>query len=150
MRRATGVGWVVAAALAAAGAVAAHHRFPWVPPPYVVAVVLLPYLIWRSARWRGAGWARRGVAAFGATLALVALCPLPWLQAATDDPPGNAWRLDGRLTINGAEIDPPGEWYWLTVGRPPLVGELVLEWLRGGDDEAPRDMTGGRRTQRPS
>jgi hypothetical protein len=72
------------------------------------------------------------------------------LQAATDDPPGNAWRLDGRLTIDGVEVDPPGEWYWLTVGRPPLVGELVLGWLGGTEEDGVTDMTAGRRAQRPS
>jgi PDZ domain-containing secreted protein len=149
MARARGVGWAVAAALATVAATAVRRRFPWVPPLYVAAVVLLPYGGWRAWRWRGAGWVRRAIGVAVAGLALVALCPVPWMRAATGDPPGSAWRLDGRLTIDGATVDPPGAWYWLTVGRPPLVGELVLAWLRGADEE-PTDMAGGRRAQRPS
>src|SRR5687768_16126949 len=106
MARARCVGWVVAFALATVAAAAVRRRFPWVPALYVAAVVLLPYAGWRALRWRGAGSLRRGLGATAAVLALVALCPVPWLQAATDDPPGNAWRLDGRLTIDGVEVDP--------------------------------------------
>ena len=144
------MGWVVAGALATVAAAAVRRRFPWVPPLYVATLVLLPYVGWRAWRWRGAGRVRRALGATAVVLALVALCPVPWLQAATADPPGNAWRLDGRLSIDGVEVDPPGAWYWLTVGRPPLVAELVAGWLGGADDGEPTNMTDGRRAQRPS
>ena len=145
------MGWVVAAALATVAAAAVAAALP-------LGAAARTSSRWCSCRtWAGgpcAGAAPDGsAAAVGATvaaLALVALCPVPWLQAATADPPGNAWRLDGRLTIDGVEVDPPGAWYWLTVGRPPLVAELVLGWLRGSDEDEPADMTGGRRAQRPS
>lgn len=38
-----------------------------------------------------------------------------------------AWQLDGRLEVNGEVLDPPGEWTWVTAGRPPLVVEVLLD-----------------------
>jgi hypothetical protein len=130
-------------------AVAAHRRFPWIPPPYLVALLVLPVAAWRAARWRTARGAVRWVAAGSAALAFVALLPVPWMVADLDHPPGNAWRLDGRLTVNGTTLDPPGSWYWLTVGRPPIVAEIVRGWLPGGDG-TPTNMIGGRRVMRPA
>lgn len=75
-------------------------------------------------------------------LALVAALPLPWLVSRTENPPGMAWRLDGRLRINGETIDPPGVWYGLTAGRPPLVAEVVWSWF-DPDTLGPRDMRTG-------
>jgi hypothetical protein len=40
---------------------------------------------------------------------------------------GMAWQLDGRLEVNGALLDPPGDWTWVTAGRPPLVAELLFQ-----------------------
>jgi hypothetical protein len=64
---------------------------------------------------------------------VVLLLPVPWLHMVSDSPPGTAWRLDGRLYVDGHTIDPPGEWSWLTVGRPPLVAEVL--WTRLTEDE---------------
>jgi hypothetical protein len=44
-------------------------------------------------------------------IVFVALLPVPWLVARTPNPPGMAWRVDGRLQLNGETIDPPGAWY---------------------------------------
>lgn len=75
-------------------------------------------------------------------VALVAALPLPWLVSRTENPPGMAWRLDGRLRINGETIDPPGVWYGLTAGRPPLVAEVVWGWFHP-DARGPRDLRSG-------
>jgi hypothetical protein len=71
-----------------------------------------------------------------------ALLPVPWLMARTPNPPGIAWRLDGRFEFNGETIDPPGTWYALSAGRPPVVAEVVHSWLHP-DIPPPRDMTRG-------
>ena len=86
--------------------------------------------------------------AFGLSLLLLlALCPVPWLTADLADPPGTAWRLDGSLTIEGRRIDPPGAWFWLTVGRPPLLAEVVAGWVTG--DEQLHNLAVGSRASRP-
>jgi hypothetical protein len=133
--------WRAARACALAGAVLVWTRVrqqvPWVPLPYLASVFVLPVVGWRIVRWRtGPGLLRWS--ALGAVIAsLGALAPVPWMTANLQNPPGTAWRLDGRLTIEGEIVDPPGSWYWLTVGRPPLVAELVYSWLfdgHGADD----------------
>jgi hypothetical protein len=146
-------------AIAAVGALLVHRRFPWVPPLYLGVLIALPAAGWRVARWRVARWrvARwrgadrrvRWPLLILVTASFVALWPVPWMQADLDDPPGSAWRLDGRLVINGATVDPPGTWYWLTVGRPPLVAEVVRSWF-GDRSDAPTNMLGGRRALRPA
>ena len=73
---------------------------------------------------------------------IVAVLPVPWLHVIGDDPPGWAWRLDGRLVVDGHVMDPAGRWSWLTVGRPPLVYETVADALFGTDVPA-RDMRVG-------
>jgi Lon protease (S16) C-terminal proteolytic domain len=78
----------------------------------------------------------------GISLVFVALLPVPWLVARTPNPPGMAWRLDGRLQFDGETIDPPGMWIGLTAGRPPVVAEVVRSWLDPATDR-PRDMRGG-------
>lgn len=75
-------------------------------------------------------------------LAVVAVLPVPWLQATTPNPPGIAWRLDGRFLYNGEAIDPSGTWYALSAGRPPIVAEVVLSWI-DKDVPPPRNMTQG-------
>lgn len=80
---------------------------------------------------------------------LVLLLPVPWLHVVGDDPPGTAWRLDGRLEIGGRLIDPPGRWSWLTVGRPQLVVELLRDRLSGRPPTAV-DLRGGPVIRRPA
>lgn len=77
------------------------------------------------------------------------LLPVPWLHVVSEDPPGTAWRLDGRLHINGRSVDPPGRWSWLAVGRPPLVGELLRDRLLGVDTDA-TDLRTGPIARRPA
>jgi hypothetical protein len=132
--------------LAAVGAVLLHHRFPWVPPWYLAAWIVVPVGAWLIARRK---WRLRWTAPVLAVLVLGALLPVPWMTARLDQPPGNAWRLDGRVEINGKSVNPAGEWYWLTVGRPPIVAEVVRGWFTGRR-EAPKSMTGARLAQRPA
>jgi hypothetical protein len=136
-------------ALAVVGALVIHRRFTWIPLPYLLALIALPVVGWRLARWPAAPRPVRWTGPVMASLALVALCPVPWMRAQLDSPPGSAWRLDGRLVINGTTVDPPGKWYWLTAGRPPIVAELVRGWFGDGDD-APTSMRDGRRALRPA
>lgn len=82
-------------------------------------------------------------------LLIVAIVPVPWMHVVDDDPPGNVWRLDGRLMIEGEVIDPPGRWSWLTVGRPPVLAEVARGWLSGGDVSA-RDMRDAPLSSRPN
>ena len=149
MRRAGRLSVSVLVALAAFGAIIIHRRLPWVPLAYLLALIVLPLAGWRIARLRTAPRPLRWSLSTVAALSVVALCPVPWLKADLDHPPGSAWQLDGRLEINGMRIDPPGTWYWLTVGRPPIVAELVKGWLFD-DTGAPVSMRQGRLTQRPA
>ena len=80
--------------------------------------------------------------ALAGCLVLLAALPVPWLVARTPNPPGMAWRLDGRPQLDGETIDPPGVWIGLTAGRPPLVAEVVWSWL-DPDIDSPRDMRDG-------
>jgi hypothetical protein len=145
VRRAAGF---VLVAGAVSGAWVLHRRLPWTPLPYLGAVVATPVAGWRVARTGAVRWPWRAGGVLLAVAAFVALLPVPWLKADLADPPGSAWRLDGRLTIDGESIDPPGSWYWLTVGRPPIVAEVAWSWL--ADEPAPATMIGGRRAQRPN
>jgi Lon protease (S16) C-terminal proteolytic domain len=137
------------AVLAVVGALVIHRRFPWIPLPYLLALILLPIGGWRLARWHTAPTAVRWAGPAVASLTFVALCPVPWMRAQLDNPPGSAWRLDGRLVINGTTADPPGTWYWLTAGRPPIVAEVVGGWF-GDRDHAPTSMRDGRQALRPA
>ena len=76
----------------------------------------------------------------GALIVLVAaalLLPLPWRTVAPASAPGTAWRLDGRLEVDGAVLDPPGATLWLAAGRPPLLVERLAERLGRGDPTRP-------------
>ncbi len=84
----------------------------------------------RSVRAR---WWIAGVALVGLLL------PVPWLHQTGEDPIGWVWRLDGRLVVQGNVIDPPGRWSWLTVGRPPVVFEVLRDRVVE-PPRAPRDM----------
>lgn len=137
-------------AVAFAGALLVHRRFVWVPVPYLMALVALPAVGWRPVAWSAGPRTVRWAAPAAAALAFVALLPVPWMTANVDDPPGTAWRLDGRVSINGDRLDPPGTWYWLTVGRPPIVAELVRNWVEGGPVERPVNLLAGRRSTRPA
>lgn len=82
-------------------------------------------------------------------LLVLAVVPVPWMHVVDDDPPGAAWRLDGRLVVEGEVIDPPGKWSWLTVGRPPVLGEVARGWFNG-DDVGTRDMRAAPLSARPN
>jgi hypothetical protein len=82
-------------------------------------------------------WRRWTVA--GLAVLLVALVPVPWLHAVSDQPAGWVWRLDGRLVVDGEVMNPPGRWSWLTVGRPPMLAEVARDRLLG-TESPPRDM----------
>ena len=73
---------------------------------------------------------------------ILAILPVPWLHVIDDNPPGWAWRLDGRLIVDGDVVDPSGRWSWLTVGRPPLLIEAARDQLVGSEEPA-RDMRVG-------
>jgi hypothetical protein len=128
-------GWLVGAGIGGAAALVAAHaaqrQAPWIPWPYLLAIVLIGVIATLLFWWR-AGPARLRISATGAlAIAMVGLLPVPWMTASLDAPPGTAWRLDGNLMIDGEVFDPPGRWYWLTVGRPPLVAEVVRGWVTG-------------------
>lgn len=107
----------------------------------------------RASRARRAGrWLlarrRRYVTAIAAALVAVLMIPVPWLHVVSDDPPGTAWRLDGRLEVDGVTVDPPGRWTWLAVGRPQLLGEALYDGLVG-TDSPPADLRRGSVVRRP-
>lgn len=86
---------------------------------------------------------------------LVLLLPVPWQYNATSRL-GMAWGMDNRLVVEGHRLDPPGQYSWLTAGRPAVVGELLwfrLTTLLGDGDETAvpptRDMRGGTEANRP-
>lgn len=93
-----------------------------------------------NPRTRGRRWI--GITTLVGSVIVVAFLPVPWLVARTPNPPGMAWRLDGRLQFGGETIDPPGDWVGLTAGRPPLVAEVVWSWV-DPETERPRDMRRG-------
>lgn len=92
---------------------------------------------------------RRRYIALVVLLVAALAVPVPWLHVISDDPPGTAWRLDGRLQVNDVTVDPPGRWSWLAVGRPQLVGEVLLDQLLSRD-QTPTDLRSGSVTRRPS
>ena len=138
----------VLAAGVAGGAWMLHRRLPWIPLPYLALLLTAPVAACKLGRARALQPVGRVVGAALAGALFLALLPVPWMTADLADPPGSAWRLDGRLEVDGEVIDPPGAWYWLTVGRPPIVAEVAWSWLT--DDGAPASLLGGRRAQRPS
>lgn len=73
-------------------------------------------------------------------VAAVLLAPVPWRHHLGPDPMGLAWRLDGRLVVDGRTVAPPGRWSWVTVGRPPLVAEVLAERLRPGGGPGSQDL----------
>lgn len=142
------VGWLLFA-WAVVGALTLRRHLPWVPVAYLAGVIGTGVATWRLVRWRLRSW--RWVRWAGLTvcaLVIVGLCPVPWMTANLNHPPGSAWRLDGNLTVEGRTVDPPGRWYWLTVGRPPLVAEVVFGSLFS--DGAPaKDLRAGAPRSRP-
>ncbi len=130
------------------GSVMLHRRLPWIPYPYLAALIAVPALAWHLVRSPRTRRPVRWAAGVVAVVLLFTLLPVPWLKADLADPPGSAWRLDGSLEIDGERIDPPGDWYWLTVGRPPIVAEVAWGWLT--HEPAPASMLHGRRAQRPN
>ncbi len=102
-------------------------------------------------RWQGrTRWStrRRIVTAVVVGLGLL-LLPVPWMHVVGDDPLSHAWRLDGRLFVEGEAVAPDGRWSWLAIGRPPLVIELLSDRVRGRDSGA-TDMRAGPVVQSPS
>jgi hypothetical protein len=97
----------------------------------------------RVRRWR------RPRVVLPALVVVALLLPVPWLHVVSESPPGTAWRLDGRLQIDGVAVDPPGEWSWLTVGRPPLMGELLWAELTS-DEPLASDLRDAPVTGRPA
>lgn len=91
----------------------------------------------------------RGLVILAAVLGAVLLVPVPWLHVISDDPPGSAWRLDGRLQVGGTTVNPPGRWSWLAVGRPQLLGEALVDRI-AGTDAPPIDLRAGSVTMRPA
>lgn len=134
--------WLLIAAVVAAAVVKA--RFAWIPVWYLIAAVATPAVGWWAARRptfpAPARWAASGMAA----VVIAALCPVPWMVAADGAAPGNAWRLDRRVTIEGRTIDPAGEWLWLTAGRPPTIAELAWSKLsKPAEAQRPSTMRAG-------
>lgn len=74
---------------------------------------------------------RRVALRIAAAVVVLPLLPIPWRAAPPSAGPGTAWRIDGRLEVGGAAIDPPGEVLWLAAGRPQLVWERAREALTG-------------------
>src|SRR5690606_21344120 len=111
---------------------------------------VLPAIGWRTLVWKAAPRSVRWSVPPAVAVAFVALLPVPWMTASLADPPGSAWRLDGRVSINGDRVDPPGNWYWLTVGRPPIVAELVRGWIGRDPAGPPTSLVAGRRATRPA
>lgn len=70
---------------------------------------------------------RRRIAVAVLVIAALLVTPVPWLHLVSDEPPGWAWRLDGRLVVEGEVVNPPGRWSWLTVGRPPVLAEVARD-----------------------
>ena len=99
----------------------------------------------RRSRTRRQRWLVRAAIA----VLVVLLLPVPWLHVVSEDPPGTAWRLSGRLQVNGEVIDPPGRWTWLAVGRPALVGEVLRDAVIP-PDRPPVDMRTASATLRPA
>ena len=78
--------------------------------------------------------------------------PVPW-QHKADSALGIAWGMDNRLVVEGQRLDPPGQYSFLTVGRPALVAELLWGGVAGvfDDDTMPvaRDLRDGEARLRP-
>jgi hypothetical protein len=102
-------------------------------------------------RWqRRTRWSTRRRIISGLVVALgMLLLPVPWMHVVGDDPLSHAWRLDGRLFVEGTAVDPDGRWSWLAIGRPPLVIELLSDRIRGRESGAV-DMRAGPVVQTPA
>lgn len=85
--------------------------------------------------------------------AIVLVLPVPW-RHVSDSVVGLAWGMDTRLVVGNEHLDPPGQWSWLTVGRPALVGELAWQRLRRAvDPDSPdgaKDLRRGSISSRPA
>jgi PDZ domain-containing secreted protein len=139
--------WRLCLAAAVLLAAFVKARFAWIPTWYLALAVTAPSIGWWAVtRWRPTPTLRWLTVAV-ATVTTAAICPVPWLVAA-GNPPGNAWRLDGRISIDGHSVDPAGEWYWLTVGRPLTVAELAWSRFRSEPESAAKSMRSGPLRQR--
>ena len=134
--------WLLIAAVVAAAVIKA--RFAWIPVWYLVLVVGVPAVGWWLVRRRTLPNAVRWPAVALAGIVTTALCPVPWMVAADGASPGNAWRLDQRVTIEGRTVDPAGDWLWLTAGRPPTLAELAWSKLSPpAEEQRPTSMRAG-------
>jgi hypothetical protein len=75
---------------------------------------------------------RRRLRRLAILTAILMVLPVPWRHHLGDDPVAMAWQLDGNLMVAGETLDPAGRWSWLTVGRPPLVAELLYDLVTTG------------------
>lgn len=82
-------------------------------------------------------------------LVVVLALPVPWLHVVGENPVSHAWKLDGRLFIDGESVDPDGRWSWLAIGRPPVVAEVLRDRVFG-TDAPPADMRRGPLVQAPA
>jgi hypothetical protein len=133
--------------MAVAFALGVKARFGWIPLWYLGLAISIPAAGWWTAR-RQARPVLRWLTVGTALSATLAVCPVPWMVVVGGSPPGNAWRLDGRISIEGRSVDPAGEWYWLTVGRPPIVAELVWSKLTHPATDKTATMRAGPLRQR--
>ena len=97
-------------------------------------------------------WWRQHLGRILVVAVVVLLLPVPW-QHKADSSLGIAWGMDNRLVVEGERLDPPGQYSFLTVGRPTLVAELVWHGLVGlvDADAMPvaRDLRDGEARLRP-
>lgn len=109
-------------------------------------------------RYAGRGWSsrpprrrrrRRWVVRLAVIAVLVLLLPIPWLHVRSNIVPATAWRLDGRLEVEGRTLDPPGRWTWLAVGRPQVVGEWLWDRV-SGSAAPPQNLRHGLRSRSPA
>ena len=137
----------IAAGVGVFASTALRAQLPWLHALYLPAVILAVGVSVRLVRWRRGRPSLRWPALAVTALSLASLVPVPWLVSDAERPPGTAWQLDGLLVIDGETVDPPGAWYWLTAGRPPIAGEVVLAHLGAG--RPPRSLRDGNARSRP-
>jgi hypothetical protein len=92
------------------------------------AGVTLTHPAWRRHRHGSRRVMRRRWILFTCIILVVLALPVPWLHVHSGIVPATAWRMDGRLEIEGRAIDPPGRWTWLAVGRPKLPSTYRITW----------------------
>jgi hypothetical protein len=130
---------VAACALGGLATLAVRGHMAWVPWWYPSALLVGGTAVVAALRHR------TPLVAAAAAVALIAALPVPW-ETTHAGTAGSAWRMDGRMSMDGQTVDPPGRWLWLTVGRPLTVAELVA----GRRDPAGSVRGGQRLASRPA